>query len=255
MPRESAESALRTTALVRHNTLLLLREPGPLLSRMILPLVFIAILRPLYVSAQGDRAGTAQAVMGTLVTFSLLAMGTVGASLLTERLWHTWERLRTTPARPAELLLGKGLPVMAAMLTQQAAILAFGILVLRMPVADPALLALAVLSWTAALLGMGAALGVMARSFGELSAGYDIGGMLLSSLGGALVPLASMPAWVRAVAPASPGYWGVSALRSALHGSAADTLRACALLAAFAVAFGALAAYRAGRGGGRSAKL
>jgi ABC-2 type transport system permease protein len=75
--------------------------------------------------------------------------------------------------------------------------------------------------------------------------------MLLSSLGGALVPLASMPAWVRAVAPASPGYWGVSALRSALHGSAADTLRACALLAAF----GALAAYRAGRGGGRSAKL
>lgn len=249
------DSALRTAALVRHNALLLVREPGPLLSRMVLPLVFIAILRPLYVAAQGDRAGTDQAVMGTLVTFSLLAMGTVGASLLTERLWHTWERLRATPARPAELLLGKGLPVMAAMLAQQAVVLTFGVLVLRMPVPDPPLLALALLSWTAALLGMGAALGAMARSFGELSAGYDIGGMLLSSLGGALVPLASMPHWVRAVAPLSPGYWGISALRSALHGAPGQTLRACALLAAFALGFGALAAVRAGRGPSRSARL
>ncbi|MDX6351809.1 MAG: type transport system permease protein [Streptomyces sp.] len=249
------DAALRTTALVRHNTLLLLREPGPLLSRIILPLAFVAMLRPLYVAAQGGRAGTAQAVMGTLVTFSLLAMGTVGASLLTERLWHTWERLRATPARPAELLLGKALPVMAAMLAQQAVILAFGILVLGMPVADPPLLALALLAWTAALLGMGAALGVLARSFGELSAGYDIGGMLLSGLGGALVPLAAMPHWVRAIAPASPGYWGISALRAALHGSTGETLRACALLGAFALVFGALAALRAGRGWSRSAKF
>jgi ABC-2 type transport system permease protein len=144
---------------------------------------------------------------------------------------------------------------MAAMLAQQAAILTFGVLALGLPIADPPLLALALLSWTVTLLGLGAALGVVARSFGELSAGYDIGGMLLSSLGGALVPLASMPGWVRAIAPASPGYWGISALRAALAGAPGDTLRACALLLCFAAAFGALAAFRATRGGGRSARV
>jgi exosortase/archaeosortase len=39
------------------------------------------------------------------------------------------------------------------------------------------------------------------------------------------------------------------------HGATGETLRACALLAAFALVFGALAAVRAGRGWSRSAKL
>ena len=72
------ESALRTSALVRHNTMLILREPGPIASRMIQPLVFVTLLRPLYEAAQGRIAGTEQAVFGTLVTFSLLALSIVG---------------------------------------------------------------------------------------------------------------------------------------------------------------------------------
>lgn len=50
LPRESLA---RTGALVRHNLLLMLREPGPLLSRLIMPLAFLTLLRPLYLSAQG----------------------------------------------------------------------------------------------------------------------------------------------------------------------------------------------------------
>ncbi|MCM2393247.1 hypothetical protein [Streptomyces albipurpureus] len=41
LPRESAS---RMSVLVRHNQLLMLREPGPLLSRMVLPLVFVTLL-------------------------------------------------------------------------------------------------------------------------------------------------------------------------------------------------------------------
>lgn len=50
MPRESAA---RVAVLVRHNVLLMAREPGPVLSRMILPLVFVTLLRPLYLAGQG----------------------------------------------------------------------------------------------------------------------------------------------------------------------------------------------------------
>ena len=44
-----------------------------------------------------DRAG-----VSTLVTFSLLALSIVGGSILTDRMGHTWDRVRATAARPAE---------------------------------------------------------------------------------------------------------------------------------------------------------
>ena len=117
------------------------------------------------------------------------------------------------------------------------------------------LLGLALLAWTVTLLAMGAALGMLARSFGELSAGFDVSGMILSSLGGALVPLAAMPRWIRSAAPVSPGYWAVSGLRAALQGQVMGTCRAAAVLAGFALAFGLAAALRMRRGWGRSARM
>src|SRR6202046_2313907 len=160
------ESAYRTRAVMRHNTILLLREPGPLLSRLILPLLFLTLLHPLYQAAQGQGAGIGQAVIATLVTFSLLGLSIVGGSILVERMWHTWDRVRATAVRPAELLAGKAVPVMAAVLTQQVLIIGFGAAAFGLPLGSLPLLALGVLAWTMALLGMGAAIGRLARSFG-----------------------------------------------------------------------------------------
>jgi len=77
----------------------------------------------------------------------------------------------------------------------------------------------------------------------------------MSSLGGALVPLAALPSWLRGIAPASPGYWGVAALQAALRGDTGRTLEAAAVLAAFAAAAALLAAVRSTRTGGRSGRL
>ncbi len=153
------------------------------------------------------------------------------------------------------MLTGKGIPVLAAMLCQQALVIGYGAVVLGLSPNHLPLLALALLCWTPALIGLGTALGALARSQGELSAAYDIGGMLLSSLGGALVPLSALPPWVRTLAPASPGYWAMSSLHAALSGDSARTLTACAVLLCFALAFGLLAALRLRHGSGRSARL
>jgi ABC-2 type transport system permease protein len=252
MPREAAG---RAAALIRVSTVLLLRDPGALISRMILPLAFLVLLHPLYEAAQGRSGGIAQAVIATLVTFSLLALSIVGGAILTDRMGHTWERVRATAARPAEALAGKALPILAALLAQQVLIVGFGVLVLGLRVTAVPLLGLALLAWTLTLLGLGALIGVLARSLSELSASYDIGAMILSSLGGALVPLTAMPQWIRDIAPASPGYWAVAALRGALAGDASRTLLACAMLAGFAGAAGLAAVARTSRGGGRSGRL
>lgn len=238
------DSATRLSVLIRHNTLLMLREPGPLLSRMILPLVFMTLLRPLYLSAQGHAAGTEQAVVGTLVTFSLLALSISGNAILSERLGRTWDRLRGTPLHPAELLLGKAVPVLTALLAQQLLIVGFGVCVFGLRMPHPFLLLGVLLSWSCTLLGLGALLGVLVRTMGELSAAYDIGGMLLSSVGGALVPLAVLPAWVADVAPASPGYWAAHGLRAALAGDAHTAALACGILFGTAAVCATLASVR-----------
>jgi ABC-2 type transport system permease protein len=256
----SHDGATRTGALIRHAAILLLREPGPLIGRLVLPLAFLILLHPLYEAAQGQRGGATQAVIATLVTFSLLALSLVGGSILTDRIWHTWERVRATAVRPLELIAGKAVPVLAALLLQQVLVIGFGVTVLGLTLAAPrplgvALLGAALLAWTLTLLALGAMLGVLARSLSELSAAYDIGAMILSSLGGALVPLAALPQWVRHVAPASPGYWAVAALQGALRGDTGRTLAACAALIGFALAAGLVTVIRASRGWGRSARL
>jgi ABC-2 type transport system permease protein len=256
VPRSRAGAAMaRVAALMRHNATLLLREPGPLLSRLIMPIVLITLMRPLYLDAlarEGRQAGTAQVVTGMLVMFSLLALSIVGSAILTERSWHTWDRLRATPVGRAEMLFGKVMPSFTVLLLQQAVVLGFGMAAFGLRVPDPGLVALAVLAWGLCLLGIGATLGAVLRSQSELNVCYDVGGVALTALGGGLVPLSALPGWAHAVAPASPGYWAMSALRSALDGSTAATLRASAVLLLIAAATITLACWRINRGWTRS---
>lgn len=251
------DALLRTGALARHNAMLMLREPGPMLSRLLMPLVAVVVFEPLYRAAMagGRAAGVGQAVTGMLVLFSLLALSIVGTSILTERSWHTWDRLRTTPLRPSELLIGKAVPTLVVLLAQEVLVLGFGVAVLGMRVADVGLLALAVLVWSTTLLCVGTALGTLLRSQAEFSAVQDIGSFVFTSLGGALVPLAAMPGWARHIAPVSPAYWAMSALRGAVFGDAGQVWRAVVVLLGVALVAAGLAAWRINRGWGRSKLL
>ena len=79
-PGAGWDALRRTGVLIRHNTAVLLHEPGPLIGRLVMPIMLLTALRPLYEQAQGPR-GTGQAVVGSLVTFSLLALSIVGGSI------------------------------------------------------------------------------------------------------------------------------------------------------------------------------
>jgi ABC-2 type transport system permease protein len=257
MPSRNPWPAGYTLAvLVRHNLLLMRREPGPLLSRMILPLAFLTLLRPLYLAAwRGGATGNQQAVIATLVTFSLLALSISGSAILTERLGRTWDRLRTTSLSPLAILAGKAIPAYVVLLAQQVFITGFAMACFGLRVTHPLLLVAVLLTWSLTLLCLGALLGVLVASVGALSASYDIGGMLLSSVGGALVPLTVLPHWVRSVAPASPGYWVADSMRYAFSGDTRGVLLGCLVLAGVAVLCGVLASARLRGAGGRLVAL
>ena len=78
---------------------------------------------------------------------------------------------------------------------------------------------------------------------------------MFSALGGALIPAAELPGWARAIAPGSPGYWAMAALRSALRGQTGSTVRDAAVLVAVAGVAGAIAAWRMSCGLPRSRLL
>ncbi|WP_214324226.1 ABC transporter permease [Nonomuraea sediminis] len=239
MPRESLH---RIAVLTRHNALLRMRDPAHLISYLVMPMVLMLIFKTML-------RDPAQVVSGLLVMFSVLSMADVATASLTERVWHTWDRVRATRARVPELLLGKALPVFALLAFQQAVLLGYGVLVIGLRVdGSPALLVVAVLAWCFALLGAGTAIAGVVRSQGELTTLCNVGALTVSALGGALVPIAMMPAWAQAIAPISPGYWATTMLQSAARGDAAGTAAGAGVLFALGAGAAAFACHRFAKG-------
>lgn len=242
------DAAHRLALLVRHNMTLRLRDPGHLISYLVMPMVLMLVFNPLYQAALPD-GGRAQTVIGLLVMFSVLSLAVVGTSLLTERTWRTWNRLRASPASVVEMLVGKTLPVLVLLVVQQGLLLLFGSQVVGMPVTGAfPLILFAVCVWSFALLAIGVALAGFVRSHGELAAICDVGALTVSALGGALAPLSMMPAWAQAIAPLSPGHWAVTMLKAAVAGDAGTVFQAAGVLVLVGLVTGAVACVLIGRG-------
>ncbi|KDN21923.1 ABC transporter permease [Amycolatopsis rifamycinica] len=245
------DSLYRAGALVRYNATLRLRDPSQLISYLITPMIFMVLFQPLYVKALGT--GAVEAVTGQLVMFSVFAMAIVGNAIFVEREWRTWDRLRASRAARAELLIGKAVPVFVVLLIQQAVLIVYGWLVVGMPFpVSPGLVFGAMCLWGFMLLAMGAALSTVVRSRGDLIVAVDLGAITISSLGGSLLPVSLMPPWAQALAPFSPGYWGLSLIRAAMAGNAEAMLRPALIVLGIALATGAFATYRLAHGWGRS---
>lgn len=254
LPEPAGASARRIAAIARQTALIRRRDPGQLISYIVMPMVLMVVLKPLYERAVSG--GRTQVVTGLLVMFSVFAVAVAGNTVLVERTWQTWDRLRATRASPAEILAGKIVPIFFVMAFQQALLFAYGCLVIGLPMPRSLpCVALAIGVWAFALLAVGTALATVARSSGELGVISDIGALLLSSMGGALVPLSIMPGWARAAAHASPGYWALQMMQAAARGDAPGVLRPAAVLAALGLIAAVFAVRRLARGWGRARML
>ncbi|QYC42676.1 ABC-2 type transporter [Nonomuraea coxensis DSM 45129] len=248
------DSVHRIGALARHNLTLRLRDPGQMISYVVMPMVLMLVLKPLYVRAM--PGGTTQIATGLMVMFSVFAISMAGNSILSERTWRTWDRLRVSRAPAFELLIGKTLPLFAVMIAQQAILVVYGVLAIGLPMpANPGLVLAAILVWAFALLAIGAALATLVRSHGELSVISDVGALTLSSLGGALVPLSIMPDWAQAAAHVSPGYWALAMMQAAVRADLPGVLTPAAVLLGLGLLAGVFAARRLARGWGRGGLL
>lgn len=242
----SADTVHRSGVLIRHNVALVLRDIYPVVSYLVMPMVLMLVLRPLYVNALDD--GLMQVVVGPVVMVSVLSLHLVGNLVVVEREWGTWDRLRSSRASIVEMMVGKAVPALMLLFVQLAIPFTFGYLVIGLPLpVSPVSMVLAMLLWSFCLLALGYAVAALVRSRPEMGAVADIGALLLSALGGALLPVSLMPGWAQVLAHVSPGYWAIALIRAASAGDPQSALLPAAVLAGITVAVGAFAVYRFSR--------
>jgi len=155
-----------------------------------------------------------------------------GISLVTERTRGTLIRLRIAPLSKIQILAGKALSCFVMTLVISISLLIVANLVFDVVPGSTANLAAAVFSISVAFVGIMMLLAVLGKT--ERSAG-GIGWaalLVMSMMGGGMIPLFIMPAWMQTVSDFSPVKWSILALEGALwrHFSFGEMLNPCGIL-------------------------
>lgn len=163
-------------------------------------------------------------IIGCVMSFAV--------GLVAERTHGTFVRLRMAPVTAAQLLGGKALACLVTLLLMQTLLLTVGMLFFGLRVGSPLLLAAAMLSASIGFVGVMMLVASLGRTEEAASgAGWAIM-MPLAMLGGAMIPLIAMPAWMITASHASPIKWAVLALEGAIWRGfgPADMLLPCGIL-------------------------
>lgn len=227
-------------------------DPSTVIFVIAMPLVMVALMKELFATAlraEGFAAanGSEFAVPAMAVGFAAFGVGYSGFTFFRDHGWGTWDRLRATPASSVDIMVGKVVPSVGVTFVQLALLFLLGGPLFGLRVAG---------SWTAifllaavlalALSAFGMLVTAVTRTMNQLNAVGSVGGMAMAMLGGAWVPVSTMPGWAQAVAPALPTYWAMEGFRDVIlaDGGVADVLLPVVVMAGFGVLFTVVAAAR-----------
>jgi ABC-2 type transport system permease protein len=244
-------SRSRLLVISRHQTKLLLSNPGALVIFVIIPLLTMVIMKTTQKSALlagGYRHvnGAEQAVPGFTAMFAFFWLVFVGRTFFAEHAWGTWDRLQTM-ASTTEVILGKLLPSFVVITVQMVLLFVIGDLALGMS-SKGSIATLVILAPTLAIcvLALTFALVSVCRTMNQLDASSNLLMLVFASLGGALALTTALPQWAQTIAPAIPTHWVMQATTDViLKGEGlGSVLGPAAVLLAFAAGFAVLAALR-----------
>ncbi len=160
--------------------------------------------RPASYFAISFPQGIAWGLMMCAMTF---AMG-----LVTERTQGTLMRLRVAPISRSLILFGKAGACFVMVVAIQLGLFAVGYLAFGLELGPPLLIAATVFSTAVCFVGIMLLFSVLGRTE-KAASGYATAIMLvMMMIGGGMIPLFIMPAWMQAISHVSPVKWAVVAL-------------------------------------------
>jgi len=237
----------RAVPVVARQELALIRsEYLPFAIYFVMPLVILAFVQGVFevylrlVEGQGDVSGADLAAPGQATMFGFMTLAGFGYLFLGEHGWGTWNRVRALGVRPWQIMTGKLSVAYILQLTLFAFVMIAAVLLFDLEVRG-SIVALVMIELATALviIGYGLIAAAVANTQALFNAFAYLGALLLAGLGGALVPFSTLPGWARAIAPATPTYWAVSAYEQVIldGGGLADVVTELAVLLLFAVGF------------------
>ena len=245
-------SARRSVAIARNELRVLRRDPTPLVVLVVMPLVMAPLFgttfrAALVLSGHPHASGADFAIPAQMVEFGFFLAPYTGFLFFRDHGWKTWSRLRASPATSADIIVGKAVPMVALGLLQITVLFTFGAVILDLHLRGEAVaLAAVVFVYVCCAVAVGVALTALLRTSQQLNAVGFLGATLMGALGGALVPISTLPGWTRRIAPATPQYWAMRATRDVIINSepSSAVLLPILVLAAFTAVFVTIAIRR-----------
>jgi len=202
-------------------------------------------------SAVADTDDGAEALAhtspGMMLQFAIAGLLTAAQVIVTERKSRTLQRLLTTAARRAHILLGHYLAIFSLIFIQFTLLIAFGQFILGVDyLRDPGATTLVAFSAALCIAALGLLIGVLARSEEQAITFSLIPMFVLSGLGGAWVPLEVTSETFAAIGHLSPVAWAMDGFKNiSIRGLGIESvLLPVAALAGYAVVFFALSVWR-----------
>jgi ABC-type multidrug transport system permease subunit len=156
------------------------------------------------------RLGLIQAVAGTAILMLLFSVAGVGTSILEEKENGTINRLLYSPMKSSTILYSKMLFAFFISILQLTAMFLFAWLVFNMDLSVniPALI-LMIIATGFAVSSLGIFLAAVAKTRQQAQNLSTIIILIMSAIGGSMIPLFIMPAILQKIALLSVNYWGI----------------------------------------------
>lgn len=226
----------RTTAQLRSEVMLVLRNGEQLLLTLVIPVLLLVFFSTVDVLPSAGQE-PADFLLPGVVALAVMSTAMVSLGIATgfERTYLVLKRLGATPLTRGELITAKMLTVLVVELLQLAVLLPLGLALGWQPGGTVLLAVPAVALGTAAFAGVG--LTLAGRLRGEINLAAQNGlYLVLLLLGGMMIPLTSLPGPLRTVAGVLPSAALADVLRDTLTGVGHQPGSSWVVLAVWAVA-------------------
>jgi ABC-2 type transport system permease protein len=182
-----------------------------------LPIIFITLFAFVFGkmnnSEEGNLMGLVQSVAGTAVMMLLFSVAGIGGSLLDEKQDGMLKKLLCSPIPPNHILFGKLVFVNIISIIQLIIMFVYAWLVFGLDIKHH-LLSLVLMIFTIAFAcsGFGIVLASFAKTRQQVQGYSTIIVLVMSAIGGSMIPVFAMPEIMQKMAVVSVNYWGIQGI-------------------------------------------
>jgi len=200
--------------LVKKDLTLFFSNKQDMLLTFALPIIFITLFASVFGkmnnSEEGKVVGLVHSVAGTAVMMLLFSVAGIGGSLLDEKQEGMLKKLLCSPVPPNHILFGKMIFANIISIVQLVIMFVYAWLMFGLDILHhlPSLV-LMIVTIAFACSGFGVVLASFAKTREQVQGFSTIIVLVMSAIGGSMIPLVAMPEIMQKIAVFTVNYWGI----------------------------------------------